>query len=295
MAIDVPADFAAGIVNHAGDAGRAWIAALPATVESLCHEWRLAVDGSPRHGYLGLVVPVRRGDEPAVLKVSWPDESTFHEASALRRWSGAGAVRLYDADPGRGALLLERLNADRTLQDLAIAEAVTVVAGLLRRLAVPAPPDVPLLRDVAQRVAASLPERWEATGRPMPRAILDAAGETARQLGPWSNTLLANFDLHYENVLAGTREAWLAIDPKVVAGDPEYGLAQLLWTRLGDMQREGGLAFHFEALIERAGLDRRRARSWTLVRCVDYWLWARSVGLTTDPVRCEVVINRLGW
>jgi len=29
------------------------------------------------------------------------------------------------------------------------------------------------------------------------------------------------------------------------------------------------------------------------VRCVDYWLWGLSVGLTEDPVRCQRIINWL--
>src|SRR5205085_1006033 len=108
-----------------------------------------------------------------------------------------------------------------------------------------------------------------------------------------AGSLMANYDLHYDNVLAGEREPWLAIDPKVVVGDPEYGIAQLLWTRLEDMEREGGLGYHFDLLVDRAGLDLRRTRSWTLVRIVDYWLWALSIGLTEDPVRCEAIATWL--
>lgn len=37
----------------------------------------------------------------------------------------------------------------------------------------------------------------------------------------------------------------------------------------------------------------RAGRAWTLVRCVDYWLWALSAGLTEDPARCEIIVRQL--
>jgi hypothetical protein len=46
-------------------------------------------------------------------------------------------------------------------------------------------------------------------------------------------------------------------------------------------------------LIEAAELDLERARLWTLVRCVDYWLWGRSIGLTEDPARCQAITDWL--
>ncbi|HVC35572.1 MAG TPA: aminoglycoside phosphotransferase family protein [Chloroflexota bacterium] len=291
--VTIPDDFATAIINQAGDAGRTWIDRLPIVVEGLCRRWDLVVDGAPMHGYLGVVVPVKRRDELCVLKVSWIDETTAHEISALSVWNGRGAVRLLEAEPELAVMLLERLNSRRSLRDVEIGKAVAVAGHLLRRLSVPAPSDLPLLKVVAERLSETLTERWDRLGRPMPRRLIDAARDSAVQLGPSAGSTLVNYDLHDGNVLAGDREPWLAIDPKVVVGDPEFGIAQLLWTRLEDLDRAGGLSRHFTALVDEAGLDLDRARSWTLVRCVDYWLWALSIGLTEDPARCEVITQWL--
>lgn len=292
--IAFPEAFAAAAVARAGEAGRRWIGELPGLVRALCERWGLAVDGAPMHGWLGLVVPVRRGAEPCVLKVSWVDESTVDEGAALAAWGGRGAVRLLAWEPARAALLLERLDSRRSLRNAALPEALAVAGGLLRRLAIPAPEGLRPLREVAERLVRTFPERWERHGRPMPRRWLDRARDLAVQLGPGAVGLLVDYDLAYENVLGGTREPWLAIDPKVVAGDPEFGVAQLLWGRLEEMEARGGLERHFRTLAEAAGLDRERARGWTLVRCVDYWLWGLGAGLTEDPARCEAVIHGLG-
>lgn len=289
----VPAAFVAATLKRAGEAGRRWIADLPGLVDRLCRQWNLEVDGPPMHGYLGLVIPVRRKGEACVLKVSLGDESSVDEALALAVWDGRGAVRLLAEEPTLGALLLERLDHRRSLGDLAIGEALTIAGQLLRRLAIPAPPGFATLREVGPALAATLPASWEAYGRPMPRRTLMRAVDVAHHLGATAGGLLVNYDLHDANVLAGGREPWLAIDPKVVVGDPEYGIAQLLWRRLEEIEAAGGLEPHFQLLVEAAALDAERARAWTLVRCVDYWLWGLSVGFTGDPARCAAIVRWL--
>jgi streptomycin 6-kinase len=291
--VEIPQAFAAGIANEFGEPGRAWLQQLPGLVAELCARWGLSIDGAPMHGYLGLVIPVTRHHERCALKVSWTDDSSAYEIQALTAWNGRGAVRLLEADLERRAMLLERLESRRSLEDLPIGQAAPIAGQLLCRLAIPAPSSVPLLSDVARRIADELIDRWEQLGRPIPRALVDATRDRAIQLGPAAGSLMVNWDLHYGNVLAGEREPWLAIDPKIVVGDPEFGLAQLLWTRLEDLERAGALSYFFHLLVDQASLDVALARSWTLVRCVDYWLWALSIGLTEDPARCCAITTWL--
>ncbi len=291
--ITVPATFATATVIREGDAGRQWIDTLPSLVEDLCQHWKLLIDGPVMHGYLGLVIPVRRAEESCVLKVSWTDKATSQEAMALSAWNGQGAVRLLASLPSLGAMLLERLDHRRSLSDVEIAEAVEITGHLLRRLAIPAPSGFRSLRSVSQDLCHQIKSRWEQSARPIPKRWIEQACELAVQLGKKSTNLLVNYDLHYADVLSGEREPWLAVDPKVVTGDLEFGIAQLLWCRLEDIDAQGGLDRHFHLLIEAAACDPVRARSWTLVRCVDYWLWALSVGLTHDPARCKAIVNWL--
>ncbi len=291
--IVVPEAFALATFTREGDAGRDWIDQLPDIVALLCTQWGLTLEGASMHGYLGLVLPARRGNDPCVLKVSWSDASTVEEAAALTAWNGQGAVRLLDAESAFGALLLEQLDHRRSLDALGIEEAIGIAGRLLRRLAIPAPDGLRSQWSVAGELTRNLPERWERCGRPMPRAVLDHARDLAAQHGAASGELMVNYDLHYADVLAGEREPWLAVDPKVVAGDPEFGIAQLLWRRLEDIKANGGLDRQFPVLVEAAQLDPTLARQWTLVRCVDYWLWALSVGLTHDPARCAAIIEWL--
>lgn len=287
-----PALLEFGHWQRQGSQGRAWIGALPEIVDSLLIRWGLTPDGEPMNGFIGMLLPVRRGRELCALKVGWPQEtSACHEALALETWSGRGAVRLLETSPAEGALLLERAHSRMPLRNLDLAEAVPVAGALLRRLAVPAPAGPRRLSEVAVEIREGLVGRWEELGRPFPRKLVDQARDLAGELSPRTGSLLVNHDLHYDNVLAAEREPWLAVDPKVFTGDPEYQVAQLLWTRLDEMDGRAELLLHFHALVEAAELDQDLARSWTLVRCLDYWLWGLSAGFTEDPLRCAAMVE----
>jgi len=192
----------------AGDAqGRAWLAALPSLAEHCYRRWNLEPeDESLQSGYHGLVLPVRRGRERLVLKLTWPTERSVDEARALEAWQGRGAVLLLDADTCLGALLLERLDACRTLQTLALHDAARVAGTLLRALAIPAPDGFRTTQGIAREIADALPGRQAHLGSPAPQHWVTTAREHAQHLaGTAGKSLLVHADLHYGNILAGLR------------------------------------------------------------------------------------------
>jgi streptomycin 6-kinase len=217
-----------------------------------------------------MVLPVRTSDAvPAVLKISSRDAESEHEHLALRRWGGEGAVRLLSADPPRRALLLERLRP-QSLSMLPDVDACQVVAGLYRRLHVPALPQL--------RTLTSYLEDWtnsfEALPRSaaIPRRLVEQAIVLSRELAadPASTGRVVHGNLHYQNVLAADREPWLAIAPRPVNGDPHYELAPMLWNRWDELggQVRDGVRRRFYTLVDAGGFDEERARAWIVVRVV---------------------------
>lgn len=59
--IDVPVGLVESQHEYAGEAGRAFVAALPARVDEFLERWELTVDGPLMHGVAALVVPVVGG------------------------------------------------------------------------------------------------------------------------------------------------------------------------------------------------------------------------------------------
>ena len=290
--LTVPQTFAEATLAREGAAGADWLAALPALVERLLVRWRLEVDGPVLHGYVALVVPVRRPDgQPAVLKVSWIDDETRGEAVALSCWRGAPAVDLLASCPEDGALLLERLNPSCSLLHVDEDEAVAVAATLLRRLHVPPVDGLTAATDVAHRLGSELRQEWTALGRPGRADLVEQAVSTCRDLATSPGPVrLLHGDFHYANVLAraasagagAARRSWAVIDPKPLVGDGEYDLVPLLRNRWSELADTGDVARacrrRLDAVVDQADLDRDRAYQWCLVRSVDDALWAHTHG-----------------
>lgn len=279
----------------------AWVAGLPTLLDRYLTDWRLTTDLSPGrtawHGMVGVAVPVRTADgRPAVLKVSIPDEENEYEDLALATWNGRGAVRLLRTDRPRRALLLERLDADRSLENEPIGPALDRLAAVLARLSVPAPPGLPTIAETTARWLDSMPRRWERLAIDAPRRLLDLAVDAARTLGPNAGRQLVHTDLHFMNVLHGTAgRGWVAIDPKPLAGDPEFAVAPVLWNRLGDYEddRNAGLRRRFDRYTEAGGLDRDRARLWSIAREVENMTWYAEAGMPDDLARSRWVAATL--
>ncbi|GAA3950606.1 aminoglycoside phosphotransferase family protein [Actinomadura viridis] len=276
--IEVPAGLAEVQSRANGDAGRAWLTALPELVSTALRHWDLRRDGAVRHGMAALVLPVVRPDgAPAVLKVRFVNEESEGEGAALRIWDGNGAVRLIDEDPLTGALLLERLDADRTLSSLEDdAQALKILTEILGRLvAHPAPEGTRRLTDIAHAMLGQVPEAVAAL--PGRRPILEACAGAVAELAGEAGDRLLHWDLHYDNVLAGTREPWLAIDPNPLAGDPGFDLMPALDNRWDDIVATGdvprAVRRRFDLMVDMLGLDRRRAAGWTLGRALQNTLW----------------------
>jgi streptomycin 6-kinase len=281
--IEVPEALVSWHRKWFGESGRAWIDALPDLAAGLLDRWQLRPDGAPACGAVGLVLPVARADgTPAALKLQPVTDETAGEPVALRAWNGDGAVRLLDHDPASGSMLLERLDADRTVatvtDDLA---ALQVVCELLARLnTVPAPAGVRRVSDVGADWLDRVPRALALVRDPAQRRAIEAGASALEEMLPEAGDRLLHQDLHHWNILAphaaDPREPWLAIDPKPLAGDPGLELLPALHQRwegavaTGDVERT--ICRRFDLMTEILGLDRRRATAWTLARILQYAL-----------------------
>ena len=87
----------------------------------------------------------------------------------------------------------------------------------------------------------------------------------------------AHGDLHHGNVLSATREPWLAIDPKGVAGEPAYEPGALLRNpfphllELPDVRRL--TSRRLDILAGALAVDRDRLRAWAFAQAVLSAVW----------------------
>ena len=287
-----PSDFAAA----GSPEGQAWMAALPSLLGDLARQWDLAVTGGQaRHGYNAIVVPVRQRGRPLALKLNWPASQVQAEADALAAWQGRGAVELMAADIPRGALLLERLDASRSLASIPVADAAATAGALIRTLAIQAPGSWPSVPAAARQIAGAIEARQRSLHDPVPGPWVTLAAGLAADLARDPARMLVHTDLHYDNVLACQRpgQPWAAIDPKAAAGAPERSVAELLWTRADELAGPQAITGLLDTVIHHGHLDRSGAIAWAFVRTIDYWLWAVQNELTIDPLRCRRIAETL--
>lgn len=295
--IALPAAFADGMRQTMKEAADPWLAALPGHIDDVLTRWNLAVDGDRvLHGFAAVVLPVLTADgQKAVLKVGYQDAYTRTEVPALRVWGGRGAVLLLESDLGLdpaekggvGALLLERLDPDTSLHRVGDDEGAEITGGILATLAARPVESEDLtgvldVRDVSAEWVDGLPQSWTDLGGPCDRRLLDAAVEVCRTLGTEAPESLVHVDLHQANVLAGTREPWLAIDPQAMLAESAYCLVPFLRNRWKTVAEAAdprkALMRRFDILTETAGIDRERAAAWTLARAVEDLLCAAEYG-----------------
>lgn len=288
-AVPIPPDLAARY--RRSSAGQAWLSSLPDLIPDRLDYWDLELDlpaGSlPWNGHGGLVIPVRQANgTAAALKIAFPHDEARAERHALALWQGHGAVALLAADDRACAMLLERLDASRSLNNVPVEDAVGVWGGLIPPLSL-VPDHRQEWREFehiaarAEQWSDELPADWEYLGRPFPRWLLEAALEvcqTRRAVGRrTARDVLVHTDLHFLNILARpgrqgegpTAAGYAAIDPQPMIGEAEYAVAPLLWNRIRELPingAEAGLLRRCHDFSAAAGLDGETARQWAIAR-----------------------------
>lgn len=249
--------------------------------------WGLVQDGRPVETPSSVLMPVRRGDERAMLKVARVDEER-RGGGVMAWWAGRGAVRVLEHDDT--AVLLERAVGPRSL-------AIPVASGLgtpgWEREDAHA---TEVLCDVARTlhaVDAAEPERppgvvpldrWfrdllavEGTLR----GFLHRSAVTARELlaDPWDETVLHG-DLHHGNVLdTGTVQSaqWRVIDPKGLVGERGFDYANIVCNPTPEVAvSPGRLERQVEVISAAADLDRDRLLRWVVAWTGLSYVWHTS-------------------
>jgi streptomycin 6-kinase len=263
-----------------------WLERVPDLVAECVEEWELRLGEPYEPGAAGYTVRADLPDgTPAVLKLIYPHREAEHEAEALRAWDGDGAIRLLAHDESRSAMLLERCEPGTLLAKVDSDLALDVLIGLLPRLWKPVREPFRPLADEAMWWIDYLPTEWERAGKPFERYLLDAA---VARLGALANSqgeqVLLHQDLHGDNVLAAQREEWLVIDPKPLVGEREFAVAPIVRDpELGHSRRD--VLSRLDRLTSELGLDRDRARGWTIGQTIAWSLDTSYLPKHVETVR----------
>ena len=205
----IPEKFANRTIEMYSDEGRAWIAALPATLDEYAQRWSLTLEPPFELSY-NYVCPATRADgTEAVLKLGVPDRELLSEMHALQIFDGRGIVRLLEADFERQVFLIERLRPGVELVTIEDDEECTrIAAQVMEQLWQPITTDRPLLTVESWTAGlAKLRPHYGGTTGPFPTYLVEAAegifprgaGAVAWRLAP------LEYSLRHPATLVGPR------------------------------------------------------------------------------------------
>jgi len=90
--------------------------------------------------------------------------------------------------------------------------------------------------------------------------------------------------LHGDNVLAAERKPWLVIDPKPLLGEREFAVAPIVRSfELGQSKRDA--LYRLDRVTSELGLDRDRARAWTIGQTMAWAFDSSYISTHLDTVR----------
>ncbi len=281
-----PTKFAQTTIGLYGETGANWLKNLPALIADCEKRWGLTVKRPfPNLSYNFAATAVRADGTEVVLKIGVPNPELLTEIEALRLYDGRGIVRLLDADPEQGIMLLERLQPGTPLVTVEDDEEATAVAAqVMQNLWQPAPPShsFPTVEKWAQGMVKLRREFDGGTGPFPPQLVETAESLFAELLATQAEPVLLHGDLHHWNILRAQRAPWLALDPKGVVGEPAYEVGAWLrnpidritdWPDLKRMQ-----ARRIDQFVERLGVERERLVGWGIAQAVLSAWWSYEDG-----------------
>ncbi|MBP9051845.1 MAG: phosphotransferase [Ilumatobacteraceae bacterium] len=256
-----------------------WVRSASSTIDHLVTIWGLQVGPPLVHdGETCLVLPaVRRDGSEAVLKLSKPGIAVTREAEALALVDGSCAVRLLASDVDRGALLLERADAGRRLDEEADREqAIDTAVDILLRWwrPVPQPSSIHTVQEINLDHHRALAGRKRWLARRIPVRQVERALEVLAEVP--SEAVLLHTDLHLGNVLMSQRAGWVAIDPQPLIGPRVHDLEPLI--REAAVVPSSLARARLDRMVERAGLDRDEAARSILARGLVVASWSIEEG-----------------
>jgi streptomycin 6-kinase len=279
MSMDLPSDFVRNIRQSYPPHGEKWLAELPHLLDQAARRWDLQLGEPFLLSYNYVCAATRKDGTAAVLKIGVPNRELTSEINTLRLYNGQGACRLLEEEADLGMLLLERLRPGTMLVALQDDDRATeIAADLMKSIHLPVPQQEGFLslRGWFDELKKLRPLFGGGTG-PFPEKTFATAEGLIRDLfAEHRPQVLLHGDFHHFNILSSER-GWQVIDPKGVAGAPEYDAGPLLTNPFNVVLSESEAlkrTQHRTAILcERLGFDRERLRAWAICHSVLSSFW----------------------
>ncbi|RYG26010.1 hypothetical protein EON82_05085 [bacterium] len=255
-----------------GDRAEVAVSAAMSGAQRLADKWDVEVDGWLPGATCSLILTGSRRGQDLVLRVPVTEWEIEESLPALLAFAGRGGVEILESDAATGAALMPRLRPGTTLNEASEDEAVEAIIGLVSRIRGTAGSGMP----VSEYLQPTL-EMQPLPSSLRPNLAADTARLTRWMIDTSPPAEWLHGDLHHFNVLRHG-DAWVAIDPEGMSGDPAYEWAAFMRNpvprfaddpMLVDILRRRILRFS-----EATGDAPERIWGWSMVRTAQCVSWS---------------------
>jgi streptomycin 6-kinase len=142
----------------------------------------------------------------------------------------------------------------RRVTPVQATSALQILAELMARLVVvPGPEGLRHLADIAAAMLDQVPGAVSVLRDPAEQPLVLTCASAVVELIDEPGDRLLQWDLHYDNILAGQREPWLAIGYKPLAGDPGFDLLPDLHNRWHGCQAKYSVRDELRSVLPNRG------------------------------------------
>lgn len=289
------------INGHGEGAASVWLERLPLLLDAWCDQWQLTIlpEVAPVNFNLVLFGESAKAGE-VVLKLNLPSSEVLSEIEALAQAHGEGMVRLIDADPSAALMMLERIRPGTELHDVPMSdlESTAIGAEIMKRFW-----RTPKRHDHLHQLRPwfrslfTFPTRYSAETSPIPMHLVERAIAVADDLlGAPEDEVLLHGDIHHWNILRGSKQGWITIDPKGLVGERGYDVATWMLNPWGIGERldlEEIISARLDLFSRELSIDRRRLTAWAFMHSVLSICWTLEddgVQDFTGNLRCSTVL-----
>ncbi|MFC7686224.1 aminoglycoside phosphotransferase family protein [Ureibacillus sp. GCM10028918] len=269
-----------------GEVGEQWLQQLPQTLESICNQWGLTIEGEPSNLSYNYVAYVKDAmNRPLVLKVGIPGYDFSNEIQATGEFQGEGFVNLYENDEKLGSILLERLQPGTMLKEVEKEAQTDIYLDVWNKLNREPSKELPHIHNWFNALVNPVPNDF------ITQVQIEKALEYKKEIEDTSaGNVHLHGDLHHENILYDHERGWLAIDPKGVQGDIYFDYIPFLFNELnGDLVL---LETRVKQIVHMQALDEQRLRKAAVALLTVQVLWAVEDG-ADDAKEMNAVLRYL--
>ena len=237
---------------------------------SWLEHWGLVPDGPEIRTASSLLLPVRRGDSPLMLKLAQHEEEARGNA-LMAWWAGQGAAKVI-AQEG-AALLLEKAEPASELSELDDDIAIPILCDAALALQNDHTGKHPPTDLVPFDIWIS-----DLTAPDHGNDLLDAAAKLAREcLTANSPAKVLHGDIHHGNVLRFS-DGWKVIDPKGILGPLCFEFANILPNPLPSSLDRGRFSNRLGQVVSCTGLPAKDLALWAFVWPALSSIWSEQAG-----------------